>query len=221
MRIPLVRDGGDETPFAWWEWLLLPIIMPLLFVFLWVMGVLSVPVGFVSRLYQQREERRLRSRLATVGRFMEWAEVEAKLKAGAGTLIVEHCSPKGPVREWWTEDDLVAATPVALPASLNSLPEERQLQLLQDYAKACAVRYVDLERGTAKITEVPVPLGKRLDPRKYVVVDLGGGCITAIILVTGRKLPEKYPQGKVVTLLAWSDEPLLYTGDAESVFLTR
>ena len=43
--------------------------------------------------------------------------------------------------------------------------------------------------------------------------------MTAVMLVTGRNLSEKYPQGKVVTLLAWSDEPLLFKGDAESVFL--
>jgi len=48
-----------------------------------------------------------------------------------------------------------------------------------------------------------------------------GPALTAIVLVTGRKLSEKYPQGKVVMLLAWSDEPLLFLGDAESVFLAR
>jgi len=79
------------------------------------------------------------------------------------------------------------------------------LQPLQDFAKACSARYVALEAGAAKLTEIPVPLDRRLDPRKYVVVDLGGGLMTAIVLVTGRKLSEKYPQGKLVTLLAWLD----------------
>ena len=71
----------------------------------------------------------------------------------------------------------------------------------------------------AKLTEVPVPLARRLDPAKYVVVDLGGGMMTAILLGTGRKLADKYPAGKVVTLVAWQGEPLLFAGDAESVFL--
>jgi hypothetical protein len=219
MRIPLVRSGGDETPIAWWEWLFAPIMMPLFFIFLLVMAIVSVPVEFVYRLRQQRLEKQLRPRLAAVGRFMEWDEVEAKLRAGVGTLIVEHRSPKGPIREWWTEDDLVTGTPVPLPASLKSPPQEGQLQPLQEFAKSCSARYVDIETGAAKLTEVAVPLGKRLDPRKYVVVDLGGGLMTAIILVTGRRLTEKYPQGKVVTLLAWSEEPHLFVGDAESVFL--
>lgn len=219
MRIPLVRSGSDETPIAWWEWLFAPILMPLFFIFLLVMAIVSVPVEFVYRLRQQHQEKQLRPRIAAVGRFMEWAEVEAKLKVGVGTLIVEHRSPKGPIREWWTEDDLAAAAPVPLPASLKSPPGEGQLQPLVEFAKSCLARYVDIEMGTAKLTAVPVPLDKRLDPRKYVVVDLGGGLMTAIILVTGRKLGQKYPQGKVVTLLAWSDEPLVFEGDAESVFL--
>ena len=43
--------------------------------------------------------------------------------------------------------------------------------------------------------------------------------MTAIILNTGRRLAEKYPAGKVVTLVGWLGEPLLFVGDAESVFL--
>jgi hypothetical protein len=151
---------------------------------------------------------------------MEWAKVEAKLQSGEGTLIVEHRSPQGPIREWWAADDLIAASPVPLPVSLKSPPAEGHFEPLRDYAANCAARYVDVESGVAKLTEVPAPWDRRLDPRKYVVVDLGGGLMTAVVLVTGRKLAEKYPAGKVVTLIAWMGEPLLFAGDAETVFLT-
>jgi hypothetical protein len=219
MRLPLVRSGDDETPIAWWEWLSAPIMMPLFVLVLLIMAVVSIPVEFVIRLIQQRKEKHLRQQLAAAGRFIEWGDVEAKLKAGEGTLIVEHCSPKGPIREWWTEADVVAAAPVPLPTSLKSLPAEGRLQRLQDFAKTCSARYVAIEAGSAKLTKIPIPLHKRLDPRKYVVVDLGGGLFTTILLVTGRTLSEKHPQGKVVMLLDWSDEPLLFHGDAEDVFL--
>jgi hypothetical protein len=141
-------------------------MMPLFLLFLFVLAVMSVPIEFVYRLRQQREE-----------------------------------------------------APVPLPTSFKSPPEEDRLPSLLDFAKLCSARYVAIEAGTAKLTEIPVPLDRRLDPRKYVVGDLGGGLMTAIVLATGRKLTEKYPQGKVVTLLAWADEPLLFIGDAESVFL--
>jgi hypothetical protein len=219
MRMPLVRSGGDETPIAWWEWLFAPLLMPLFFVALLVLAVVSIPVEFVYRVRQQREERQFRPRLAAAGRCVEWAEVEARLQAGEGTLIIEHLSPKGPIREWWTEEDVIAGAPVALPSSLASPPPEGQQQAVQEYARACAAKYLDVESGTAKLTEVPVPLTRRLDPRKYVVVHLGGGLMTAILLATERHLAEQYPRGKVVTLIAWFDEPILAVGDAEAVFL--
>jgi hypothetical protein len=194
-------------------------MMPLFFIFLLVMAVASVPIEFVHRLRQQREEKQLRPRLAAAGRFMEWPEVEAKLRAGEGTLIIEHRSPKGPIREWWAADDLIAAAPVPLPTSLKSPPAEGQLEPLREYAASCEARYLDVDSGWAKLTEVPVPWDRRLDPRKYVVVDLGGGLMTAIVLVTGRRLAEKYPAAKVVTLVSWLGEPVMFAGDAEAVFL--
>jgi hypothetical protein len=220
MRIPLVRSGGDDTPIAWWEWLFAPVLMPVFFLFLLVAAVVSVPLEFLYRLHVRRREKQLRPRLAALGRYLEWSEVEAKLKVGQGTLIVQHLSPKGPVREWWTEDDVIAAAPVPLPASLRQPKTQAELEPVQQYARTCASWYVDVEAGTAKLTVVPVPLASRLDPRKYVVVDLGGGLLTAILLPTGRKLAEQFPRGRVVTLIDWFDEPLIMSGDAECVFLS-
>jgi hypothetical protein len=194
-------------------------VRPALLLLLLVVAVISVPGEFIYRLRQQRAEKELRHRLAAAGRYPAWDEVEAKLKAGEGTLLVEHRAPKGPIREWWTEDDWVAAAPVPLPTSLKSLSAKGWPQALQDFAKAGSARSVAIETGSAQLTEVPVPLDRRVDPRKYVVVDLGGGLMTAIVLVTGRKLAEKSPQGTVITLRAWSAEPLRFIGDAESVFL--
>jgi hypothetical protein len=76
-----------------------------------------------------------------------------------------------------------------------------------------------LKSGPAKLTEVPVPDERRRDPRKYVTGNLGGGVMTAIVMVTGRKLAEKYPQGKIVTLIGWDVVTILAVGDAEAVFL--
>jgi hypothetical protein len=220
MRMPLVRRGDDETPIAWWEWLFAPLLMPLFMVYLLlVMPLVFVPVGFVCGLWQRRQEKRLRAGLAAAGRFVEWAEVEEKLRAGVGTLIIEHRSPGGPIREWWVPADLIADAPVPLPASVRSIPADEGLEPLQRYARICASRYLDVESGSAKLTEVPVPISQRLDPRKYVVVDLGGGLMTAVMLATDRKLAEHYPAAKVVTLIAWYDEPVLAVGDIEAVFL--
>lgn len=217
----MVRFKGDETPTRWWEWLFVPIMVPLFLVILMVMCVVSIPLEFVYRVRLNRKENRLQPMLAAVGRYMDWSEVATKLKAGEGTLIIEHLSPKGPTREWWTEDNLKADAPVPLPTSIKSAPTEGTREAVQAYAKSCVCRYVDLDEGVALLTQVPIPRHRRLDPSKYVTVDLGGGLMSAVYLRTDRELSRKYPQAKVVTLLEWSEEPLLFDGDAEDVFLAE
>lgn len=54
MRIPLVRFGGDESPIARWEWLFAPIMLPLFFIFLLILAIVTIPVEFVYRRRQQR-----------------------------------------------------------------------------------------------------------------------------------------------------------------------
>ncbi|MBN9521451.1 hypothetical protein J0H58_23510 [bacterium] len=80
MRVPLVRFGNDEWPFAWWELLFIPVMLPLIFVSLLVLAVLSVPAEFVYGWRQHRREKQLRPRLAAAGRVMDWAEVETRAR---------------------------------------------------------------------------------------------------------------------------------------------
>jgi hypothetical protein len=136
---------------------------------------------------QERAEKEVRSRLVAAGRFMSWNEVENRLKSGEGTLIFQLCSPKGPLRDWWTEDDLITPAPFPLPTSMTETVKMKSQPLL-DYANACFARYVAVEGGTAKLTEVP-----RREP--------------------WTKLTESYPQAKVVTLFGGPSTAFLYQGD--------
>lgn len=214
MRIPLLRFRGDDSTVAWWEWLFLPIVVPLLLLALLVIGP---PLLIVSRFRAWRLEKKIRSRLVAVGRTIEWAAVETHLNAGTGTLIVEHCSYAGPIREWWTEDDLLAGSPVPLPTSLDSPPDDGQMQQYLEHAKFCAKRYVDTDEGIAKRTDAPGFPDDPLD-NGFAAANLGGERTFTIRFDKGRMLAEKFPHGKVVTLLAWSNQPLLFKGDAEAVF---
>ena len=47
------------------------------------------------------KERTFRRRLRERGRFIEWKQLELKLRAGEGTLVVEQ-GQKRPIRVWWT-----------------------------------------------------------------------------------------------------------------------
>src|ERR1051326_8645483 len=213
--------GPEDRSVAWWEWLLAPILLPLILVVRLVVAIVSAPFELVYNFRKAGEEPRLRRRLVAAGRFLEWPEVEAKLRAGTGTLIVEHRSPGGPIRDWWTPEDLIAAAPVPVPVSVKSRPAEGQplRQQMHEYAEACAARNVNVESGSAKLTEFPVPSDRQPDSSQIAIVDLGGGWTSPVRLVTGRNLAEKYPAAKIVTLVTWLGGPLLFVGDIETIFL--
>lgn len=219
MRLPLVRFRDDDSPTAWWEWLFGPVIIPAFILFLIAAAVVSLPWGLVIRARRRSQERRLISRLSAVGRYLDWPDVEARLRAGEGTLIIEHCSPKGPVREWWTADDIIAEAPVPLPQSLKTPVEDAILDVLVEFAQTCSSKYLDEKDGIAKLTRVPVPWRRALGPSDYVVVNIGSGWLTAVVLPTDRRLAEKYPNAKIVTLITWIPKPWVAAGDAEDVFL--
>lgn len=175
---PPAREVEKEKP-PWWKPFLI-FLAPL-----WLLGLLLLPIAMLisipisSRLKRrmERQEKALKNQLKDVGRFVDWTEVESKLERGEGTLIVEYCFPKGPVREWWTEDDVIGNAPRALSDSTDA-DLDRRTDRLADYARSCVVRYVNLDSGIASITEPPEGLLWDWD----------------------RKLDEKYPRGRIVTL---------------------
>lgn len=48
------------------------------------------------------------------GRMMDWKDFIRELDGGNGMLIVERFSFKGPIRLWWTPDDVYKACPYPL-----------------------------------------------------------------------------------------------------------
>lgn len=64
--------------------------------------VLLAPAGFVWLVSNWWNERRLRARLAPLGRTLDVREAEARLAAGAGTLLHDELS-----RDWWWSPERV------------------------------------------------------------------------------------------------------------------
>jgi len=48
------------------------------------------------------------------GRIIEWGRFISEVNAGHGTLIVERFSFKGPIRLWWTREDVYEVCPYPL-----------------------------------------------------------------------------------------------------------
>ena len=86
--------------------LLLPVLL--------VGGVLSIPYALVWRRVKSRRERRFADIMKADGRIIDWEHFTHEINAAHGTLIVERFSSKGPIRMWWTEDDVYKVCPYPL-----------------------------------------------------------------------------------------------------------
>jgi hypothetical protein len=90
--------------------LLLPIYLPLMF----VGGALSIPYTMIRRKVVARHEARFADSMRGSGRVMDWADFSSELERGNGMLIVERFSFKGPIRLWWTRENLYRTCPYPL-----------------------------------------------------------------------------------------------------------
>ena len=95
--------------------------LPLLF----VAGALSIPYGLVRRRVVAHRERQFSHFMKGSGRTMEWASFIREMNDGHGTLIVERFSFKGPIRMWWTGDDVYEVCPYPLVDWLTMARESR------------------------------------------------------------------------------------------------
>ena len=144
----------EEPERRWWFWpcqLLWVVLTPFVFPLLLIAAIISIPVEFILQIRQRCRETGYRARLAAEGRLLPWADVDVHLRNGTGTLIVEHCSPRGPVRDWWTEDDIIGNAPVSLPSAIAELPAESDLEKLLAYSRECRDRHLDEQNGLAKL----------------------------------------------------------------------
>jgi hypothetical protein len=74
--------------------------------FLLVAAVLSVPFFLVAGCVQQLNNRKMQTKMKTLGRVMEWSDFIRALDEARGTAIVERYSLGGPVYLWWTSENV-------------------------------------------------------------------------------------------------------------------
>ena len=91
---------------CWAGVLLLPLLL--------VGGVFSIPYTMVWRRVTFRRERRFANSMKVDGRIIDWEHFIPEINAGHGTLIVERFAFKGPIRMWWTREDVYEACPYPL-----------------------------------------------------------------------------------------------------------
>ena len=97
------RSGPREIPFPL-SLLFIPVLL--------VAGLPSIPVGAVMIVYFRHSERRFVKTMRQEQHVMNGPEFAAVLQERRGTLIEEWFSNKGPVRYWWTCDDVPSVSPL-------------------------------------------------------------------------------------------------------------
>jgi hypothetical protein len=86
--------------------LVFPFFLPLVILF-----AISIPWTQINRLNQRRKERKFTEQMSASGRLMTWKALQLALDHRQGTVIGEYLSMSGPLRVWWTSDDIPAVSP--------------------------------------------------------------------------------------------------------------
>jgi hypothetical protein len=108
MRTPdLEQSPGHRQPSSASNTVLGIAMMPVLL----VGAGLAISSAAVLRWKRRYQENTLRTAMRAQGRVILWTSFLEKMRASGGTCIEERFSPKGPVRFWWTQEDVYAESP--------------------------------------------------------------------------------------------------------------
>lgn len=129
-------------------------------VFAWILGVLMLPFLFVGACFaapyvlamrwrQQHREDRLKKRMKSQGRFIGWAEFQRGMRESGGTCIEERFSAKGPVRFWWTPENVRSESPHEIIDWFTMRKGGRYVPFVQ----WCRERYTSPDGGSAILVE--------------------------------------------------------------------
>ena len=120
------------------------LLLPLLV----VGGVLSIPYTMVWRRVTSRRERLFANSMKADGRIIDWQHFIPEINAGHGTLIVQRFSFKGPIRMWWTREDVYEVCPYPLVDWLT-MARETSFDVVRDW---CHSKYTS-NTGSALLVD--------------------------------------------------------------------
>lgn len=129
-------------------------------VFAWIFGLLLVPFLFIGACFaapyvfamrwrQQHREDALKKLMKSRGRFMAWADFQRTMRESGGTCIEERFSAKGPVRFWWTPENVYGESPHAIIDWFTMRKGGRFVP----FVLWCRERYTGADGGSAIMVE--------------------------------------------------------------------
>ena len=121
--------------------LLIPVLM--------LAACFAIPYIFVLRWMRQRRERKFKWLMKSQGRLITWPDLQRHMHVAGGTCIEERFSPKGPVRFWWTQEDVYKESPYEIIDWFNM----RKGRKGEQFIHWCRARYTSADGGGAVLVD--------------------------------------------------------------------
>ncbi len=109
----------------------------------------AFPYSICLRWSRQRRELALRLQMKSQGRLIPWQELERRMEESGGTCIEERFSPRGPVRYWWTPEDVYKESPHKITGWFSM----RKGREYEPFIHWCRRRYTAAEGGSALLAD--------------------------------------------------------------------
>jgi hypothetical protein len=145
-QTPGTASTHEAKPFAAYLGAVLGVLLIPVFA---VAAVLAVPFVFVLKWVRQHREHSFRLRMKSRGRLMTWAEFLRTMRDSGGTCIEERFSPKGPVRFWWTAEDVHGESPYPIIDWFTM----RKGRKAEPFIRWCRERYTGADAGRAVLID--------------------------------------------------------------------
>ncbi len=113
---------------------------------------LAIPYTVGVRWLRLHGEHKLRLLMRSRGRLVTWPEFVRAMHETGGTCIEEKFTAKGPVRFWWTPEDVRRESPYEI-TSWFTMRKGRQHET---FVRWCRSRYTSADDGCAVLVDTPL-----------------------------------------------------------------
>ena len=141
-------ERTEKQPSTWMGAVMGVAMIPVLF----VGACLAIPYSVGVRWLHLYREHQLRMLMKSRGRLMTWAEFVRTMRERGGTCIEEKFSPKGPVRFWWTPEDVHFESPHEIIDWFTM----RKSRRFEPFVHWCRARYTSADGGSAMLVDAPL-----------------------------------------------------------------
>ncbi|MGD0347893.1 MAG: hypothetical protein ABSA85_14120 [Terracidiphilus sp.] len=147
MQIP-GTESAEKQPSTWMDAVMGIAMIPVLF-----MGAcLAIPYTLGVRWLRIHGEHKLRLLMKSRGRLITWPEFVRAMHETGGTCIEEKFTAKGPVRFWWTQEDVHRES----PHEITSWFTMRKGRQYEPFVHWCRARYTSADEGSAVLVDTPL-----------------------------------------------------------------